>query len=166
MLLSGLSEDRIADLLFMHLRNMWAVDGLYYLGIEEKHGTEEATRIDANVWRVMGKIEGRRLKKFLGLGEGLENMVQALKFSGWMMDIEEKAWTEKGGVWTFKNLDCRIQNTRLKEGLPIFGCKAVRFDYLKEFAKVFGEDIVVDCVQCPPDELKGGWWCQWTFKRV
>ncbi len=51
----------------MQLRNLWAVDGLYFLGIEELYGTEVATEIDANVWEVMGKIEARKLKEFLGI---------------------------------------------------------------------------------------------------
>ena len=41
---------------------MWAVDGLYYLGIEELFGTKSATEIDRKVWEVMGKIEARKIK--------------------------------------------------------------------------------------------------------
>jgi hypothetical protein len=50
-LISEIPKDKIADFIFMHLRNMWAVDGLYYLGIEEKLGTADATEIDRKVWR-------------------------------------------------------------------------------------------------------------------
>jgi hypothetical protein len=34
--ISNISNDKIADFIFMHLRNMWTVDGLYYLAIEEE----------------------------------------------------------------------------------------------------------------------------------
>jgi hypothetical protein len=62
-IIESIPKDKLADFIFMHLRNMWAVDGLYYLGIEENWGTEAATEIDRKVWEVMGKIEARKIKK-------------------------------------------------------------------------------------------------------
>lgn len=163
-LLSGMDDERRADLMFMHLRNMWAVDGLYYLGIEERFGTEAATEIDANVWRVMGKIEARKIKKLFGLGGSLDDMVKGLKMSGWAMDLEDKEWEYLPGRVVLRNVECRVQNTRQKDDLPVFPCKKVRFGFLKSFAKEFSEDIVVDCIQCPPDDLEEGKWCEWVFR--
>ena len=161
--LKELSADKGAELLFMHLRNLWAVDGLYYLGIEERFGTEAATEIDANVWSVMGKIEARRLKKLLGLGSSLGDMIRGIKFSGWTMDLEDKEWEELPDRIILRNIECRVQNTRRKDGLPVFPCKKVRFGFLKAFAKEFDENITVDCIQCPPDDLAPGKWCEWAF---
>jgi hypothetical protein len=164
-LLSEIGEERFAELTFMHLRNMWAVDGLYFLGIEEQFGTEAATQIDANVWKIMGKIEGRRLKKFLDLGDNLPSMIKGLKYSGWAMDLEDKEWEElEDGSILLRTVECRIQNTRKKDGLDVFPCKRVRWGFLKAFAKVFNENIEVICNQCPPDELETGKWCEWVFK--
>jgi len=162
-LLKGLPAEVNSELVFMHLRNLWAVDGLYYLGIEERFGTEAATEIDAFVWQVMGKIEARRLKKLLGLGNSLDEMVKGLKFSGWAMDLEDKEWEYLPDKVILRNVECRVQNTRIKDGLPVFPCKKVRFGYLKAFAKEFDPKIMVDCVQCPPDDLAPGRWCDWTF---
>ncbi len=164
-LLIELGEDRFAELTFMHLRNMWAVDGLYFLGIEEQFGTEAATQIDSNVWKIMGKIEGRKLKKFLSLGEDLPSMIKGLKYSGWAMDLEDKVWDYRDdGSILLKTVECRIQNTRMKDGLDVFPCKRVRWGFLKAFAAVFNENIEVICNQCPPDELEEGRWCEWIFK--
>lgn len=163
-LLKGLTYEEYADLTFMHLRNMWAVDGLYYLGIEERFGTEAATEIDAFVWKVMGKIEARRLKSLLELGDDLDSMIKGLKFSGWTMDLEDKEWDMMDDKVLLKNVKCRIQETRIKDGLEVFPCKKVRFGFLKAFAKVFNEKIEVSCYQCPPDELEDGRWCQWEFR--
>jgi hypothetical protein len=147
----------------MHLRNMWGVDGLYYLGIEERFGTEAATEIDAFVWKIMGKIEARRLKKFLELGDDLESMIRGLKFSGWAMDLEDKEWEKAEDGMFLRTVNCRIQNTRIKDGLEVFPCKLVRWGFLKSFAKQFNENIEVICNQCPPDELEEGKWCEWKF---
>ena len=67
----------------MHLRNMWAVDGLYYMFIEEEFGTEAATEIDRKVWEVMGKIEARKIKKLFNIeGTDIPSLMKALSFSG------------------------------------------------------------------------------------
>lgn len=47
--LIDMPKENLVDLLFMQIRNLWAVDGLYFLGIEEKFGTESATEIDREV---------------------------------------------------------------------------------------------------------------------
>ncbi len=164
-ILAGLTDEKNAELVFMHLRNMWAVDGLYYLGIEKRFGTEAATEIDAEVWAVMGKIEARKLRKLFGLGNSIEDMIKGLKLSGWAMDLEDKEWEYHPDRTILRNVECRVQNTRKKDGLEVFPCKKVRFGFLKAFAKEFDEKIVVECDQCPPDELKGNKWCQWTFHK-
>ena len=90
-LISKIPEDKLADFIFMHLRNMWAVDGLYYLGIEEDFGTEAATEIDRRVWEIMGKIEAKRIIKLFDItGTDIKSMIKALEYSGWALDLEDK----------------------------------------------------------------------------
>ncbi|MFW6119824.1 MAG: DUF6125 family protein, partial [Petrotogales bacterium] len=79
-LIDELPKKKLADFIFLHLRDMWAVDGLYYLGIEEKWGTQAATEIDRKVWEIMGKIEARRLKKLFDItGDDITSMMKALQ---------------------------------------------------------------------------------------
>ncbi|MGA1822480.1 MAG: DUF6125 family protein [Thermoplasmatota archaeon] len=163
-LIKKVGEDRFPDLTYMHLRNMWTVDGLYFLGIEKRFGTEAATEIDAEVWKVMGKIEARKIRKFLALSDDLGSMVTGLKYSGWAQDLEDKEWETRGGSEFLRTLNCRIQNNRLRDGLDLFPCKLVRFGFLKAFAKEFNENIEVICHQCPPGELEEGKWCEWEFR--
>jgi len=89
-LLNQLPKEKIPEYVFMQLRNLWAVDGLYFLGIEEKDGTDVATSIDAKVWAVMGKIEARKLKEFLGITQtDIPSMMKALQYTTWALDLEE-----------------------------------------------------------------------------
>ena len=70
---------------------MWAVDGLYYLGIEEDFGTDAATDIDSKVWEILGKIEARKLREFFDIKENdIPSMIKALQYSGWALDLEDK----------------------------------------------------------------------------
>ena len=165
-LIKNISIDEIADFVFMNLRNMWAVDGLYFLGIEEKYGTEIATEIDAFVWKTMGKIEARKIKNFFNIkGDDVSSMIEGLKYSGWALDLEDKEIIIEKDKAIIRNTKCRVQNTRIKNEQGEFGCKAVRFGFLKSFAKEFSSDITVTCNVCPPDDHPDDLWCEWVFEK-
>ena len=165
--LMRMDKEKLADLLMMHIRNLWSVDGLYYLGIEERFGTAAATDIDAGVWRSMGSIEAKRLKKTFGLrGNGVAGVMEALKLTGWSLDLEHNEVDEKSGEAAFVNRECRVQKTRVSKGLGVFPCKPVRFGYLENFVKEIDSQVKVTCEQCPPDKLLEGTWCQWRFSSL
>ncbi len=164
-LIQAIPPDKIADFIFMHLRDLWAVDGLYFLGIEEQFGTEAATDIDRRCWEVMGKIEARRLKKFFDLeqAEDIPSMMKALQYSCWALDLEDKQVEVAAKRAVVRNISCRVQNTRLKKNLSEFPCKQVRWGFLKSFAHEFNPDIQVECKVCPPDKHPEDLWCEWVF---
>ncbi len=159
-------KDELIDLLLMHLRDYWAVDGLYYLGIEKRFGTDNATEIDAEVWKAMASIEARRLKKTMRLDKkGVAGVMQALRLTGWALDLENKEIREEGEEAFFINHDCRVQKTRTSKGLDVFPCKLVRFGYLQQFVKEIDPDVVVECIACPPDKIPKDVWCSWKMYK-
>jgi hypothetical protein len=144
---------------------MWAVDGFYYLFIEEKYGTEVATEIDRRVWEVMGKLEARKIRQLFDIkGSDIPTVMKGLSYSGWSMDLEDKKIIVEKDLGIIRNIRCRVQNTRLKKGLSEFGCKPVRWGFLQSFAKEFNPNIEVKCVVCPPDKHPDDLWCEWHFK--
>lgn len=164
-LIAEIPKEKITDFIFMHLRNLWAVDGLYFLGIEEAFGTEAATEIDRKVWEVMGKIEAHRLRKLLDISDSdIPSMINALRHSGWALDLEDKEIIVEKDKAIMRNIQCRVQNTRTTKGLSEFPCKHVRWGFLKAFAKEFNPNIEVDCKVCPPDKHPDNLWCEWEFK--
>ncbi len=163
-LLAALSKEQLMDYVFLQLRNLWTVDGLYFLGIEEADGTEEATRIDAHVWEVMGKIEARKLKQFLHItGNDISSMIKALQHTSWALDLEDKEVVLEKNRAVIRNVRCRVQNTRREKSLEEFGCRPVRLGFLRAFAKEFNPAIVVKCIVCPPDKHPENLWCEWEF---
>ena len=164
-LLSKIPKEKMPEFLFLHLRNLWAVDGLYFLGIEEAYGTQVATEIDQKVWDVMGKIEARKLKEFFDIkGTDIPTVMNALQYTSWALDLEDKEVIIKKDSGVIRNSRCRVQNTRIDKGLKEFGCKPVRFGFLKAFAKEFNPDIEVICAMCPPDSHPKTVWCEWEFR--
>ena len=165
-MLSNLSSKTLIDLFFTHIRNVWRVDGLYFLGIEEKFGTDEATRIDAQCHKVLGKIEAKVLPGVLGLeNRDIENLVTALKSSCWSLDLQEKTYELHKDHAVLTVNACGTQLTRQKKGLTVFPCKQVRKGYLESFVETFNPDLQCICKFCPPDELPENAWCQWEFRK-
>ena len=64
-----MNDKQIAEYLY---RCFTAVDGLWFVKLEEKYGFEEALEIDNEVWKVMPKIQARMLKSIGNLGNGVE----------------------------------------------------------------------------------------------
>ncbi|MCJ7722279.1 DUF6125 family protein, partial [Candidatus Bathyarchaeota archaeon] len=59
-----MSSQQVAD--FFN-RSYKAVDGLWFMKVEEKYGFDAALELDNEVWKVMAKIQARKIKSFLGL---------------------------------------------------------------------------------------------------
>jgi hypothetical protein len=158
----------LMDLFFAHVRNIWRVDSLYILGIEEKLGTDFASEINANVHRALGKIEGKVLPSLLGLKErGMPELFTTLKHSSWYLDLLEKNFElDEAGDRAELTVDvCGTQLTRVGKGLHVFPCKKVRQGYLDAFIRAFNRDLACKPVFCPPDERPKDAWCRWVFYR-
>lgn len=164
-LIESIPSDQRDDFLFMQLRNLWTVDGLYFLGIEEQYGTEVATQIDANVWKIMGKIEARKLKEFFRPAiMDIPTVLRLLEFTGWALDLEDKEVELHKDHAIVRNRQCRVQTTRISKGFSEFGCKPVRFGFLQAFVKELNPNITVTCHHCPPDAHPADNWCEWELR--
>lgn len=165
-MLAEMPVEKLLDFFFLQIRNLWRVDGLYFLGIEQKFGTEAATKIDAGVWEAMAKIEAKSLQRMFQVGEnpGVSVILDLLRRSSWALDQPFKTIEvdERRAVLGVDR--CRTQEARLGKGLCEFPCKKVRFGYLRGFAKALNSKIDVNCLVCPPDKHPEDSWCRWEFE--
>lgn len=163
-MLEKLSKEKLLDLFFLHIRNLWRVDGLYFLGIEDKFRTGAATKIDARCWKTMGRIEARHLRDILEIKEiNPKSLIYALKNTSWALDIPEKKTEITEWKAIFRVTKCGTQLTRIRKGLQVFPCKKVRFEYLRSFAQELNPEVETVCKICPPDKRPPNIWCEWEF---
>lgn len=164
-MLKKMSTEKLLDYFFLQIRNLWRVDGLYFLGIEKKFGTEAATEIDAGVWATMAEIEAKTLQKMFNVGENpdVPTIMDLLRKSSWALDQPIKTIEADSTHAVLGIQRCRTQETRLSKGLNEFPCKKVRFGYLKNFAKTLNPNVKVNCLVCPPDKHPKDSWCKWEF---
>jgi hypothetical protein len=163
--LARMPLEKMLDFFFLQIRNLWRVDGLYFLGIERRFGTEAATEIDSGVWEAMAQIEAKSLQKTFKAGKNpdVPAIIELLRRSSWALDQPFKTveLSSKRAILSINK--CRTQETRLGKGLAEFPCKEVRFGYLKNFAKTLNPKVEVNCVVCPPDKHPKDSWCKWEF---
>jgi len=85
-----LSEKQLNQ--YLH-RSYGAVDGLWFMKVEEKYGFERALEIDRAVWEILPKIQARQLKSMLGLDDSAESLqaslMQRLEIDDFDFSIEE-----------------------------------------------------------------------------
>ena len=165
-MLKRLPKEALLDLFFYHIRNLWRVDGLYFFGIEEKCGIEAATEIDANCWKILGKLEARDLKELLDVKTiDVATILYILQNTSWALYQKKKVAKVEGSQGIFRVTECRTQLSRLSKGLPEFPCKEVRLKYLQNFARALNPNFEVTCNVCPPDKHAQNLWCEWAFKQ-
>lgn len=165
-MLAEMPIEKLLDYFFLQTRNLWRVDGLYFLGIEKKFGAEAATEIDAGIWQIMAKIEAKSLQRMFQLGENVNipTIMNLLCKSSWALDQPFKTIEISDNRAVLSIDRCRTQEARLKKGLSEFPCQKVRFGYLKNFAKTLNPNTEVNCLVCPPGNHPPDLWCRWEFK--
>jgi len=164
--LSKLSKKSLLDLFHFQIKNIWRVDGLYFLGIEKEFGTQAASTIDEECWRAMGTLEARQLKEILHTKEwSISKIMEALELTSWALDQRDKKVQVQKDHAFFRVVNCSTQLTRIRKGLTEFPCKPVREGYLRAFVHELNPSVTVTCNICPPGAHPEDAWCEWRFSK-
>lgn len=90
-----LTDKQIAD--YFH-RCFSAVDGLWFIKVEEKLGFEEALELDRRVWEVLPKIQSREIKSMLGLENNVKALEEALTTNLELKGFSYKVERDRAGL--------------------------------------------------------------------
>jgi hypothetical protein len=162
--LEHMSREDLIRLLDVYAKNWLAHDGSWFLAAEEKFGIEVAIELDRESWRRFTVAEARRIMETFDIpaGGGLRALAKALSYRLYAkVNDQAVAWTEDGAM-EFRMIECRVQATRRRKGLPDFPCKSVGIVEYTEFAKTIDPRIRTECLACPPDTT-GASYCAWRF---
>lgn len=108
-----LTPEQIAE--YYH-RSYTAVDGLWFMKVEEKYGFDVALDIDNEVWKVFPKMQARLLKTLGKTGDGVDALFECLTTKLTLEGFKFKA--EKSSSRSFKIIisECPWHNLMVKSG--------------------------------------------------
>jgi hypothetical protein len=159
--MGSLSDAQVAE---YFNRSYRAVDGLWFMKVEEKFGFDVALQVDAEVWRVMPKIQARVIKSFLKLGKGevalLDSLKAKLSLEGFKFKVEQG---ENG--FRIRISDCPWHNLMVKSRREKFSAKVGETICNVEYsvwASEFDENTQFTLVT---QKCKGSKSCLLDFKR-
>ncbi len=164
-LLQTLSKEELIAIIVDDAKNWLAHDGLWFQAVDQKYGMETAIEIDRMAWEHFTVVEAKRIMSRLGLepGGGIPALVECLKHRLYArLNLQESIEvTDTRAV--FRMVDCRVQSTRKRKGLPDFPCKSVGVVEYAGFARTIDPRIETRCIACPPDPHPDDFWCAWEF---
>jgi hypothetical protein len=163
--LDDLTKGDLRELLEDAAKNWLAHDGLWFRVVEEAFGLEAAMQMDQKAWEKFTVIEAKRIMKRLDIepGGGIPALIQALKFRLYAhINVQEITEVSKDRC-VFNMKSCRVQEARMRQGLPDFPCKSVGIIEYSLFAKTIDPRIKTKCLVCPPDPHPADIFCSWEF---
>jgi len=107
-----LTEKQISD--YFH-RSYTAVDGLWFMKVEEKYGFDSALEIDREVWKVLPKIQARFLKSLSQFDTGIVGLFECFTTK---LKLEGFEFRTEGGTNELKIIisRCPWHDTMIKSG--------------------------------------------------
>lgn len=162
--LEGLPPEGLVDLIEDGAKNWLAMDGLWFLAVEDRFGLATAIELDRAVWEKFSPLEARRIMRRRGIapGGGLPALADALRFRLYArLNDQEIRWTERGTL-VLEMKACRVHEARNRDRRPPFPCRSVGLVEYGAFARAVDERIAVRCRGCPPERPAGAW-CAWEF---
>jgi hypothetical protein len=166
--LQAMTKEELVRVAVDDAKNWLAHDGLWFQAVESAHGMEAAIAADREAWRRFTVVEATRIMERLGIkpGGGIPALALALQHRLYArLNLQEcLEVTDTRAV--FRMVDCRVQSTRRRKGLPDFPCKSVGLVEYAEFARAIDPRIRTRCLACPPDPHPDEFWCAWEFTLV
>ena len=146
-------------------KNWLAIDGLWFLAVEERFGLDVAIACDVAVWEQFSRIEAKRIKERLKLPEhgGLDALETALKHRLFSYINQYEIIRPDPLTLEYYMVTCRTQDARRRKGLPFFPCKEIGLVDYPLFAAAIDPAIQTSCISCPPDPPLGDFRCGWRF---
>ncbi len=140
-------------------RSYAAVDGLWFMKMEERHGFDAALDVDNEVWKVMPKIQARKLKSLTGLESGIAALFECFTTKLTIESFDFQASRDADGGFSVSAARCPWVDLLTKSGREHLagkiGHRICDTEY-SVWAKEFGPGIAVEfsdricdgCLRC------------------
>ena len=161
LIMESLTDSQIIE--YYH-RCYKAVDGLWFMKVEEKFGFGIALELDKQVWSIVPKIQARLIKSMLKLGKNEKALLDSLKAKLSLEGFDFKVQPIKDG-FQIKVKDCPWHSLMVKSGRESLskkvGTAICNIEYLVWISE-FEEKM---CFELKKQQCKESKECILEFKR-
>jgi len=164
--LSALSKEELIKLVKVYSRLFLALDGFYFLSVEDRFGYQAALDIDIKAWEGYFPYEAKLLRRTLGIQEeGIPGIIETLKYSAFVPCMEQRIEevSEKRGV--FALYKCPSLEAMEKAGRNEFTCEPVGTIVFQRYAESMDPRVKVRFLDGPPRKSPEDVSCKWEFTR-
>jgi predicted ArsR family transcriptional regulator len=123
-------------------RSYTAVDGLWFMKVEESYGFEAALQTDEAVWRVLPKIQARAMKAMANLENGMEGLYQGITTRLFLEGFDFRAERDDEGFSIFvrrcpwHELMVKSEREHLSETVSNIICNVENSVWASEFGDI------------------------------
>jgi hypothetical protein len=147
------------------VKNWLAMDGLWFLAVEEMFGMDAALQCDNRVWEQFAPSEARKIMKRCGIAGhgGLDALENALKNRMYRFINPQSITRPDDHTLILSVLTCHVQSARRRKNLLPFHCKEIGMTEYSLFARTIDPRIMTECITTPPESAGKDCACSWKF---
>lgn len=164
--LEEIPKEKLIEMVSMWIENYWTCQSYWVTYVERDFGVENATRLDSEVFMKSIRVQVKKLKAVLGIGDDMQALCFVLKHT-------TPQWCPAGFEWEFTEVTdkvvklqvqkCPMGTYRKANGLEMFPCKDVSGPLYDQLAKAVNPKIHATCVHAHPNPPIPGINCRWEF---
>ena len=162
---SSKTKNDLLDLLKMSGGFISAMDGLWFLAVEEAFGNAEAVKLDIKVREKYTHVLVKRVKGQLGLsGSGIEMMRQVIETDpSFLTNDYEISHLSRDRMFLRVNR-CPVLEAMEKCGRKEFMCEKTTGFYFRNIATEIEAKVTVHAIKLPPRNSSDEVCCEWLFE--
>jgi len=142
-----------------------ALDGLWFLAVEDRFGYPEAIKLDMKVWERYAHIVVKRMREKFGLSKtGIEGIKELIEVDPLMsiLDYEIPEFSDRRMFLRINR--CPVLEAMERAGRKKFVCESTTGLYFKNIAKEIDPQVIVRALKLPPRNSPQDVCCEWLFQ--
>jgi hypothetical protein len=155
----------LIDLLKLSGGCVSAMDGLWFLAVEEAFGNAEAVKLDMKVREKYTHVLVKRVKRQLGLsGSGIEMIGQMIEMDpSFLTNDYEISHLSIDRMFLRVNR-CTVLEAMERCGRKEFMCEMTTGFYFRNIAREIDAEVTVHAIKLPPRNSSDEVCCEWLFE--
>jgi hypothetical protein len=162
--IGSLSKEELIKRLKLATDVAMAVDGMWFMAVEEADGFDKALELDIKVWERYAEVLLKRIRKYYHLEQtGLEGLKEVFRLDPLWDSVEFEVVEDDGNRLMFQVNRCPALEAMERLERKTYTCEPVETVYFTTMARLYDPRIEVKALKLPPRSSDKDICCQWLF---